>query len=118
MLRPKNLNKDVVDDLAASGAVESTAAVPHAGESATPAAGGDLPDPRHQQPSTSLSGMELLSTGQHPSPGLGSLPNPAVMSTSILEGANDFTLNSPVFNTVAGNLNSTVFRFDGSECSC
>ena len=54
---------------------------------------------------------------QRLAPESSSPPNRPAVSISTFGGARDFTLSNPVFNTAAGNLNSTIFKFDGSECS-
>ena len=55
-------------------------------------------------------------TGQNPAPEPGSTSNRPAVSISAFEGAKDFTLNNPVINNVAGN--QSVFKFDGSKCTC
>jgi hypothetical protein len=48
------------------------------------------------------------------SPDLDSSPNPPATS---FEGARDFTVSNSIINTVAGNFNQPIFKFDGSACS-
>jgi hypothetical protein len=68
--------------------------------------------------SSSLARIAAPIAGQHPPPELDSFPNPPAPSISTFEGAKDFTVSNSIINTVAGNFNQPIFKFDGSECSC
>ena len=56
-------------------------------------------------------------TGLRPALELGYLQNRPAASISTFEGAKDVTVTNSSINTVAGNFNQSVFKFDGSRCS-
>ena len=105
---------------------EPPSAPPHS-DSFMPSVGADQPTTAVELPPYSPSAPIVAASpnseppanaaGQHPSSEPDSPPNLPAMSVSILEGANDVTLNNSLITNVKGNFNPTIFKFDGSECT-
>ena len=56
---------------------------------------------------------------QNPAPKSSFPPNrQAVSISSAFGGAKDFTVKNSIINTIGGNFNQSVLKFDGSECTC